>query len=64
MTGDECQLAIQIDDKNYYVEGSDVDEHGDAHAPDGLCRTNRSANVKGVINRGVFMADLVELIPQ
>ncbi|MFT6244884.1 MAG: hypothetical protein ACJAXI_001653, partial [Crocinitomicaceae bacterium] len=29
MTGEDCALAIRIDGKEYYVEGSAIDEHGD-----------------------------------
>ena len=64
MTGDGCELAIIVDGKKYYVEGSAVDEHGDAHAADGLCTVVRKANVKGVIKKGVFVAESFELIKE
>lgn len=64
MTGDECSLAIRIDGKDYYVEGSAIDEHGDAHAEDGLCTMIRKAKVKGVIKKGVFVAESIELIEE
>jgi hypothetical protein len=64
MTGDECALAIKIENKHYYVEGSAIDEHGDAHADDGLCTVVRKANVRGVIKRGVFQAESIELIEE
>jgi len=64
MTGDECALAIRIDGKEYYVEGSAIDEHGDAHADDGLCTVVRKAKVKGVIKKGVFVAESIELIKE
>jgi hypothetical protein len=64
MTGDDCELAIIIDAKKYYVEGSGINEHGDAHAEDGLCSVIRKANVKGVIKKGVFVAEKIELITE
>lgn len=64
MTGDDCALAIVIDGKNYYIEGSAIDEHGDAHAADGLCTVVRKAKVKGVIKKGVFIAESVVLIEE
>lgn len=62
MTGDMCDLAIEINGKHYYIEGSEIDDHGDEHAADGLCSTTRKAHVKGQIKFGVFMAESVELI--
>ena len=64
MTGEECALAIRIEGKEYYVEGSAIDEHGDAHADDGLCTVVRKAKVKGVIKKGVFVAEMIELIEE
>lgn len=64
MTGEDCALAIKIDGKEYYIEGSAIDEHGDAHADDGLCTVVRKAKVKGVIKKGVFVAEMIELIEE
>ena len=64
MTGDECDIAIEINGKHYYIEGSEIDEHGDEHAADGLCSTTRKAHVKGQIKFGVFMAESIELIKE
>jgi hypothetical protein len=64
MTGDKCDLAILIDGKYYYVEGSAVSDHGDEHADDGLCETSRKAQVKGKINYGIFVAEYVKIIPE
>ncbi len=63
MTGDDCDLAVKIDGKYYFVEGSGVDEHGDAHAADGLCTVVRKAKVSGTIKHGVFYASSFELLP-
>ncbi|RYD90463.1 MAG: hypothetical protein EOP50_15930, partial [Sphingobacteriales bacterium] len=29
MAGDDCALAVRINNKAYYVDGSDIDQHGD-----------------------------------
>lgn len=64
MTGDECDIAVEINGKHYYIEGSEIDDHGDEHAADGLCSTTRKAHVKGQIKFGVFIAESVVLIKE
>lgn len=44
-----CDLAVRIKGKAYFVDGTSIDEHGDAHAPDGFCEAVRKANVQGEI---------------
>lgn len=58
-----CVLAIDIGGKHYLVDGSAIDDHGDAHAADGLCKTDRPATVEGVIKDGRFLARRFELVP-
>jgi NADH dehydrogenase [ubiquinone] 1 alpha subcomplex assembly factor 1 len=58
-----CVLAVKIDGSVYLVQGSDIDAHGDAHAPDGLCNAVRRANAKGVISGDRFVADELLLLP-
>ena len=41
MKGHGCDLAVRIDGKSYFVEGSHIDKHGDAHAEDGFCSAVR-----------------------
>lgn len=62
MTGESCDLAIVYNNKKYYVVGSQIDEHGDAHAEDGLCNSIRKAKVNGTIKNGVFEASSFELL--
>ena len=31
-----CDLAVRIDGKSYFVDGTDINKHGDAHAADGF----------------------------
>jgi hypothetical protein len=66
MPGDGCDLAVKIEDVFYYVDGSSIDGHGDAHANDGLCNCVRKAIVSGKIIDGRFVASeltLVEVAP-
>ena len=58
-----CKLAVKIDGKSYLVEGSRIDDHGDAHASDGLCNASRQAQVTGHVKGDRFVAKKVELLP-
>ena len=58
-----CKLAVKIDGKHYLVTGSDIDDHGDAHAPDGLCHVARRAQASGVIEGDRFVATEFRLVP-
>lgn len=64
MTGDECDLAIEIDGKYYYTVGSGIDEHGDSHAADGFCNAIRKAEVVGEIKHGVFYIESFKVLPE
>ncbi len=64
MTGDECDIAVLINGKHYYVEGSDISDHGNEHAEDGLCNSSRKAQIKGKIKFGIFMAEYVKIIEE
>jgi hypothetical protein len=57
-----CDLAVRIDGNPYFVDGAKMDDHGDAHAKDGLCNAIRRASVKGVVRDGRFKAESFELI--
>ncbi len=58
-----CKLAVKIDDKSYLVTGSDINAHGDAHAPNGLCNATRKAEVDGEIEGDRFVVTRFELQP-
>ena len=57
-----CDLAVRMNGKSYFVEGTKIDDHGDAHADDGFCSTVRTARVKGEIIKGQFKVESFELI--
>lgn len=63
-----CDLAVRIDGKAYFtdgfVDGSNIDDHGDAHAPDGFCATIRKASVKGIIKDNRFKLEQFKLLPK
>lgn len=57
-----CDLAVRIDGTAYFVDGSTIDEHGDAHAEDGACNTIRKAKVTGHIINNRFYAESFEML--
>ncbi len=64
LPGKSCDLAIRINGKAYFVDGSNIDSHGDAHANDGFCNAVRKAKVAGEIKNGRFQASYFKLIPE
>jgi hypothetical protein len=63
LKGKGCSLAVRMDGKAYFVDGSDIDSHGDAHADDGFCNKIRKAKVQGEVVDGRFKASYFELLP-
>lgn len=59
-----CDLAVRIDGKSYFVDGSDIHSHGDAHSKDGFCNAIRKAEVNGTIVDNRFKATSFKLLPQ
>ena len=64
MKGKSCDLAVRINGKSYFVDGTSIDEHGDAHAKDGFCESIRKAEVQGEIVNNRFKATYFKLITQ
>jgi hypothetical protein len=58
-----CDLAVRIDGKAYFVDGSNIDDHGDAHATDGFCNAVRKAKVQGAVVDNRFKATYFQLMP-
>ncbi len=58
-----CKLAVKIDGKAYLVKGSGIDDHGDAHASDGLCNASRPAIVVGKVKGDRFVVTNMTLKP-
>jgi hypothetical protein len=63
MEGKSCDLAVRIDRKSYFVEGTNIDSHGDAHAADGFCASIRKAEVIGEIKDNKFVVTHFKLLP-
>ena len=61
MEGKSCDLAVRIDGKSYFVEGTNIDAHGDAHAKDGFCASIRKAAVNGTIKDNKFVVTYFKL---
>ena len=63
MKGDECSLAVRIKGIAYPVESAKLDDYGDAHAADGMCKVIRKAEVEGRIVDGRFRPRSITLLP-
>ncbi|RYY65010.1 MAG: hypothetical protein EOO13_17720 [Chitinophagaceae bacterium] len=59
-----CDLAVRINGVPYFVEGTSIDKHGDAHAKDGFCEAIRQAQVSGKIEGNRFIATSFVLLPE
>ena len=57
-----CDLAVRIDGKSYFVDGTDINKHGDAHAKDGFCSTVRKAAVVGDVKNDRFVVSEFKLL--
>jgi Family of unknown function (DUF6370) len=62
LAGKGCDLAVRINGKAYFVDGTTIDEHGDAHAKDGFCEAIRKAEVQGEIVNNRFKVTYFKLI--
>tara|TARA_B110000238_G_scaffold199530_1_gene246840 strand:+ start:2668 stop:3000 length:333 start_codon:yes stop_codon:yes gene_type:complete len=54
MEGKECELAVKTNGKKYYVIGTGIDDHGDAHSKTGFCNAILNAKVQGEIINNKF----------
>jgi hypothetical protein len=61
MKGDECALAIKYEGNYYYVDGTSIDDHGNAHNKHGFCNAVRKAKVQGEIAGDKFHVTWFEL---
>lgn len=64
LEGKGCNLAVRIDGKAYFVDGTKIDDHGDAHAKDGFCEAIRKAQVQGEVVNNRFKATYFKLLPE
>jgi hypothetical protein len=64
MAGHGCDLAVRIEGKSYFVDGTTIDDHGDAHAEDGFCSTIRKAEVEGTIVDNKFKIKTFKMLAE
>ena len=64
LQGKGCDLAVRIDGKAYFVDGTDIDSHGDAHANDGFCKAVRKAEVQGEVVNNRFKVTYFKLVKE
>jgi hypothetical protein len=64
LTGNDCTLAVRIKGKAYFVDGTSIDDHGDAHAGNGFCNAVRKAEVKGEVVGDRFKVSYFKLLPE
>jgi hypothetical protein len=62
MPGKECYLAVKYEGKAYVVEGTGLDDHGDAHEEKGFCMAVRKAKVQGNLKGDKFVVSYFELL--
>jgi len=63
MKGKDCELAVKIDGKSYFVDGKGIDDFGDAHGEHGFCNAISKAEVTGEIVNNRFKAKEIKLLP-
>ncbi len=63
MEGKGCHLAVRIDGKSYFVDGTNIDDHGDSHGAEGFCEAIRKAEVQGEIVNNRFKATYFKVLP-
>lgn len=64
LPGTGCDLAVRIAGKAYFVDGTHIDKHGDAHAKDGFCNAVRKAKVQGEVKDNRFVASYFKLVAE
>ena len=62
LPGKSCDLAVRINGKSYFVDGTKIDDHGDAHAKEGFCSAVSKAEVQGEIVGDRFVVTYFKLI--
>ena len=58
-----CALAIKVAGKYYWVDGSTLQDHGNEHNADGMCKVTRKAEVQGAFKGNRFTATSFALLP-
>lgn len=64
LEGKGCDLAVRIEGKSYFIDGTSIDSHGDAHAKDGFCNAVRKAEVQGDVVNNRFKVTYFKLLKE
>lgn len=64
LPGKGCDLAVRFEGKAYFVAGTSIDAHGDAHARNGFCNAVRQARVQGAVVDNRFKVSYFKLVPE
>ncbi|MBF9237224.1 hypothetical protein I2I05_07425 [Hymenobacter sp. BT683] len=64
LPGKGCDLAVRFQGRAYFVTGTGIDSHGDAHARDGFCNAVRQARVRGAVVNNQFKVSYFQLVPE
>lgn len=62
LAGNGCDLAVRINKVAYFVDGTDINSHGDAHAKNGFCNSIRKAALQGKLVNNRFKATYLKLL--
>ncbi len=63
MKGKGCNLAVRINGKEYFTDGTSIDDHGDAHSDDGFCNSIRKVQLQGDTSINRFKVTYFKLMP-
>ncbi len=63
LPGKGCDLAVRVAGRAYFVEGTGIDSHGDAHSSTGFCNAIRQARVQGKVVGDTFNVSYFQLVP-
>jgi hypothetical protein len=58
-----CDLAVRIGGQSYFLDGTSIDDHGDAHSETGFCNCIREATVSGKLQGDRLVVEKFELLP-
>lgn len=64
LSGKGCDLAIRMNGHAYFVDGTNINSHGDAHGADGFCEAISKAEVQGKVVNGRFKATYFKVIKE
>lgn len=63
LKGKGCDLAVRINNHAYFVDGTDINSHGDAHDEHGFCKAVRKATVQGELKGDRYVVSYFKLLP-